>query len=41
MHVLCCDTADNSASKYGSAFLVLEFLLHYGGPLENCQPHLC
>lgn len=31
--LLDCDIADNSKSKYGSGFLVLEMLLHYGGPI--------
>lgn len=34
-HVLYCDFADNSKSKYGSAFLVVEILLHYSRPFEK------
>lgn len=40
VHVLYCDIADNSQSKYGSAFLVLEVLLHYRGPLEKLPTSL-
>lgn len=35
MHVLYCDFADNSKSKYGSAFLVAEILLHYSRPFQK------
>ncbi len=40
MHVSYCDIADNSEGKYGSAFLVLQMLLHYGGPLEKLPTSL-
>lgn len=35
MRVSRCDTADSSKSKYSSAFLVPQLLLHYSGPSEK------